>query len=81
MPWIEQVSVEAATGFLKEQFDAALQRAGRIWHILHVMSLNPRVMDASMGMYGALLFGPSPLPRWRREMLAVVTSRANDCFY
>ncbi len=34
-----------------------------------------------MKLYGALLFGPSPLSRWQREMLAVVTSKTNDCFY
>ena len=81
MPWIRQVSVEEATGFLKKQFDAGLQRAGRIWHIVHIMSVNPRVMDASMKFYGAIMFGGSALSRWQREMLAVVTSQANDCFY
>jgi alkylhydroperoxidase family enzyme len=81
MPHIEQVPVERATGRLKRLFDEALERAGRVWHIVHVMSQNPRVMDASLKFYGALMFGPSPLERWQREMLAVVTSKANDCFY
>jgi alkylhydroperoxidase family enzyme len=81
MPYIEQIPVERATGLLKRLFDEALARAGRVWHIVHIMSQNPRAMDASMKLYGALLFGPSPLSRWQREMLAVVTSNANDCFY
>jgi hypothetical protein len=81
MPYIEQTPVERATGLLKRLFEDALERAGRIWHIVHVQSQNPRVMDASLKLYGALLFGPSPLSRWQREMLAVVTSKANDCFY
>ena len=81
MPHIKQIPVEEATGFLRKQLDAALERAGRVWHIVHVMSLNPRVMDASMGFYAALMFGRSPLTRVQREMLAVVTSKANDCFY
>ena len=34
-----------------------------------------------MKFYGAVMFGASPLSRVQREMLAVVTSRANDCFY
>jgi alkylhydroperoxidase family enzyme len=46
-----------------------------------VMSLNPTAMEASMGLYRALMFTPSPLSRVQREMLAVVTSKANDCFY
>ena len=81
MPYIRQVGIDAATGFLKKLFDEALERAGRVWHIVHVMSLNPRVMDTSMRFYGALMFGSSPLTRGQREMLAVVTSKANDCFY
>lgn len=81
MPYIEQVPVGEATGFLRKMFDDALERAGRVWHIVHVMSQNPRAMDASLKFYGAVMFGPSPLSRRQREMLAVVTSKANDCFY
>jgi alkylhydroperoxidase family enzyme len=81
MPYIEQIAIEDATGWLRRQFDAAHERAGRVWHIVHVMSLNPGTMDASLRLYGALMFGTSSLTRWRREMLAVVTSQLNDCFY
>lgn len=81
MPYIQQIGIGEARGFLKKLFDDALERAGRVWHIVHVMSQNPRAMDASMKFYGAIMFGESPLSRRQREMLAVVTSRANDCFY
>lgn len=81
MPYIRQIPLAEATGALKKQFDAALERAGRVWHIVHVMSVNARAMDASIGFYTALMFGTSPLTRWQREMLAVVTSVACDCFY
>ena len=81
MPYIHQVPVSEAKGFLKKLFDDALERAGRVWNIVHIMSQNPRALDASIGFYGAIMFGPSPLTRWQREMLAVVTSKANDCFY
>jgi len=81
MPYIRQIPVEEATGLLRKLFDAALERAGRIWHIVHIMSQNPRAMDTSMAFYAAIMFGRSPLTRAQREMLAVVTSRTNDCFY
>lgn len=81
MPWIKQIPVTEATGELKQQFDKALSRAGRVWHIVHVMSLNPRVMRASMEFYLAVMFGPSPLTRVQRELLATVTSAELDCFY
>lgn len=81
MPWITQVPIERATGLLKRQFDAALRRAGRVWHIVHIMSVNPPVLDASMRMYGAVMSGPSPLSRVQRELLATVVSAELDCFY
>ncbi len=81
MPWIKQVPVETATGFLKKQFDAALQRAGRVWNIVHIMSVNPVTMDASLRFYGAIMMGRSPLSRAQRELLATVTSAELECRY
>ena len=81
MPWIEVISLQKARGVLKREYEAALQRAGRIWNIVSIMSQNPRLMQASMAMYGAAMFGRSPLSRSQREMLAVVVSRTNHCVY
>jgi len=81
MAWIRQISLEEATGKLRELYDAAIKRAGRVFGILRVQSLAPHTLHASTEMYRAIMFGPSPLSRRQREMLAVVTSRANRCFY
>jgi len=81
MPWIKQIPVEEATGLLKREFEKAIRRAGRVWHIVHIMSLNPQTLDASMRMYGTVMKGPSPLSRVQREMLATVVSAERDCFY
>jgi len=81
MPWIEQVSIAEATGELKRQFEAAIRRAGRVWHIVHIMSLNPPAMRASMQFYRTIMMGESPLSRVQREMLATVTSSELECFY
>lgn len=81
MPWIEQIAVDEATGPLKREFDKALARAGRVWHIVHIMSLNPAVMKASMDHYIAIMFGSSPLSRFQRELLATVVSAELDCHY
>ena len=45
------------------------------------MSLQPSVLDASIELYRRVMFAPEGLGRPRREMLAVVVSRANDCHY
>ncbi len=81
MAYIKLISNAEATGSLKAQYDAALQRAGRIWNIVRTMSQNPAVLQASMGLYMRIMHGPSPLSRAQREMVAVVVSRINKCFY
>jgi hypothetical protein len=81
MAHIRLVRDDEATGPLAKAFRAALERAGKVWGIVRLMSPNPPVLDASMGMYRALMFGPSPLSRAQREMLGTVVSRLNDCFY
>ena len=81
MPWIKQISIEEATGSLKAQFDTALKRAGRVWHIVHIMSINPRLLRDSISFYATAMMGESPLSRVQREMLAVVVSFENHCHY
>jgi len=78
---IRLVSVHEATGRLKRSYDAAIARAGRVWNIVRTMSPNPPVLDASLAFYASVMKGESPLRRVQREMLAVVVSRQNDCFY
>ena len=81
MARINVIDFETATGELREQYDLAKGRAGRIWNIVSIMSQNPQVMRQSMEFYIAIMYGPSPLSRGQREMLAVIVSGANQCVY
>jgi uncharacterized peroxidase-related enzyme len=81
MAWIRQVSDHDAEGALRAHYDAAVKRAGKVWNIVRIMSVNPEVLEASMAQYRAIMFGESPLSRAQREMLAVVVSAANGCHY
>lgn len=81
MTWIRTVATNEATGRLAKTYAAAIARAGRVFGIVRAMSLAPAVLDASMGLYRRVMFAPTGLTRRRREMLAVVVSRANDCHY
>lgn len=81
MPWIKTISPDEATGPLRAEYDAAVKRAGRVWNIVRVKSLNPSALKASLAFYRTLMFGPSSLSRGQREMLAVVVSRTNGCRY
>jgi uncharacterized peroxidase-related enzyme len=81
MPHIRLTEPDEATGLLASEYEAAIGRAGKIFNIVKAMSLNPAVLQASMEMYKAIMFGPSSLSRAERELLATVTSSANDCHY
>lgn len=81
MPWIKQIEISEATGLLKTEFDKAIERAGRVWHIVRIMSVNPRAMRDSIAFYITTMMGESPLSRVQREMLAVVVSYENHCYY
>jgi len=81
MAWIRTVPPEEASGPLRASYDAAVKRAGRVWHIVRLMSLSPGTLDASMRMYLEVMKGPSALSRRQREMLAVVVSVVNGCHY
>jgi alkylhydroperoxidase family enzyme len=79
--WIRQIPVEEAEGLLKEQFEEAIDRAGRVWHIVHVMSLNPEALRDNIRLYITLMKGDSPLSRVQRELLATVASAEVECHY
>jgi len=81
MAWLRTIEPERASGRLARTYAAAVVRAGKVFAILRAMSLTPRTLDASMGLYMSVAHGPSPLSRREREMLAVVVSRTNDCHY
>ncbi len=81
MAWIEMIPPEKAEGKLKEEFASAVRRAGKIFNILRVQSLNAGSLHASTQLYLASMHGPSGLTRTEREMMAVIVSWANRCFY
>jgi len=81
MSWIKTIQPEKATGELKIEYEQAIKRAGKVFNILKVQSLNPESLRASMRLYLATMYGLSGLSRAEREMLATVVSWANRCFY
>lgn len=81
MAWIRLIEENEATGELKEEYEAAIKRAGKVFNILKAMSLRPRVLRSSMNLYREIMFGSSELSRAERELLAVVVSAANECHY
>lgn len=81
MAHLDLIDPDDATGPLRDEYDAAVARAGRVYNIVRSMSLRPGVLKQSMEMYKAIMFGPSALSRADRELLATVVSATNDCYY
>lgn len=81
MPHIDPVPPAVATGVTLREYRKAMERSGRIWNIVSIMSPNGEAMRDSMRFYATLMFGESPLSRAQREMIAVVTSQVNECVY
>lgn len=81
MSWIDKIEHADAEGPLREIYDEAVRRAGRIYEIVKISSLRPDVLAAWIHYYKAVMFGPSGLTRVERELLATVVSRTNGCHY
>jgi uncharacterized peroxidase-related enzyme len=78
---IRLIGEDEAEGLLKEEYDAAVERAGKVFNILKAMSLRPAVLRASIALYREIMFGESGLSRQERELLATVASAAQGCHY
>ncbi len=80
MAWIRWIEERDATGRLEELYGPLGARRG-VDHVLKIHSLNPESLRYHHEYYAHLMRGPSNLSRAEREMIAVVVSGANDCFY
>ncbi|MDE0484148.1 MAG: carboxymuconolactone decarboxylase family protein [Candidatus Poribacteria bacterium] len=82
MAWIQTVDEAEAVGIVKEEYDAAIGRAGRLYNIVKLFSIRPKSMRAFVELYKVVMHDPeSPLSRAQREMIATVVSKVNQCHY
>ena len=81
MAFIKLFDFKNSNGLLKKEYEKGLRRAGRIWNVLTIQSQTPEILRESMRLYNSTMFGNSNVPRFDRELLAVVTSISNECEY
>jgi alkylhydroperoxidase family enzyme len=81
MAYVRLIDEGDAEGLLAEKYDAAVERAGKVFNIVKAMSLRPGVLRASMTLYREIMFGESGLSRKEREVLATVASAEQSCHY
>lgn len=81
MAYIRVIDEDEAEGPLAAEYRAARARAGKVFNVVKIQSLRPAALRRCIALYKQVMFGDSGLSRAEREMLAVVTSKANDCHY
>ena len=83
MAWIKTIDEGEATGELKEVYDKLMEQRGmdRVANILKLHSLNPQALSLGADFMWWLMRGESRLTFAQREMIATVTSAANQCRY
>jgi alkylhydroperoxidase family enzyme len=80
--WISTIDEQDAAGDLARVYaECSGSIIGRPANIMKVHSLNPRSMLAHRVLFRTLMFGPSPLQRYQREMIGVVVSTLAQCSY
>ncbi len=62
-------------------FDLCAEKLGLIPNVLRAYAFDIDKLNAFTGIYNDLMLGPSGLPKLDREMIAVVVSAVNRCFY
>ncbi len=65
----------------QKYFDVCMEKLGMIPNVLRAYAFDIDKLDAFTGMYNNLMLAPSGLSKLEREMIAVVVSSINKCFY
>lgn len=76
------VAEDEAEGDLAAQYAGLVDPStDSVDNILRIHGQHPATLTAHMALYRTLMHGQGLLPRWEREMIAVVVSATNSCHY
>ncbi|MBL4628925.1 MAG: peroxidase-related enzyme [Roseicyclus sp.] len=87
MPQPDHISIydlpdfEALDDDTKRYFEVCQEKLGMVPNVLRTFSANQEKLRAFGQYYNTLMLAPSGLSKLEREMVAVVVSSANRCFY
>ncbi|NND43485.1 MAG: peroxidase-related enzyme [Silicimonas sp.] len=87
MPQPEHVSIfdlpgpDALDEDMRAYFKVCEEKLGFVPNVLRTYSFNHEKLRAFSTLYNTLMLGDSRLSKLEREMIAVVVSSANRCFY
>ena len=66
---------------IQKYFDICVEKLGMIPNVLKANAFDIDKLNAFTGLYNDLMLAPSGLSKLDREMIAVVVSSINKCFY
>ena len=66
---------------LRKYYDLCREKLGLVPNVLQSYALRPEKLRAFIALYNDLMLGESGLSKLEREMVAVVVSAANRCYY
>lgn len=66
---------------LQSVFDKCVAKLGLVPNVLATYSIRPQRLRNFMAMYNEIMFSESGLSKLEREMVAVVVSSVNRCYY
>ncbi len=66
---------------MQAYFAKCTEKIGFVPNVLKAYALDNTKLEAFVGFYNELMLGPSGLSKLEREMIAVVVSSANRCYY
>ncbi len=78
LPELEREKLNPDT---QKYFAKCDEKLGFVPNVLRAYSFNADKLTNFMAMYNELMLGPSGLSKLEREMIAVVASSINHCFY
>lgn len=66
---------------MKKYFQICREKLGLLPNVLRAYAFRPAKLKTFVGFYNELMLGDSGLSKLEREMIAVVVSSTNHCFY
>lgn len=74
-------AIDTLDADLQEVFQKCVEKLGFVPNVLAAYSLRPNKLRNFMALYNELMLAPSGLSKLEREMIAVVVSSVNHCYY
>lgn len=72
---------EALSEETRKYWDLCAEKLGLVPNVIKAYSVDDAHLRGFTGLYNTLMLGPSGLSKLEREMIAVVVSSINHCFY